>query len=140
MGLFDMFKGDAAQALTPKLAFASAMVYMMAADGQFEEEEIGQLVAATGGDRPLLDTALKYVRKTPLEAFLAQVPAALSAPQRLFVLTNLCDSLLADGSAAAAEQALFGRFLSAFDVSEEAFRPYFEVIALKNNRGVLGAQ
>lgn len=138
MGLFDMFKGDAAQALTPKLAFASSMIYMMASDGQIEEEEIGQLVAAIGGDRTLLDSALKYVRKTPIDAFFAQAPATLSAPQRLFVLTNLCDSLLADGSAAPAEQALFGRFLAAFEVSENTFRPYFEVIALKNNRSVLG--
>lgn len=139
MGLFDMFKGDAEQALTPKLTFAASMIYMVGVDGQIEEEEIGQLISAIGGDRALLENALKYVRKTPVDAFLQKAPASLSKEQRLFVLTNLCDSLLSDGSAAPQEQALFGRFMSAFEVSEESFRPQFEVIALKNNRNVLGA-
>lgn len=138
MGLFDMFKGDAAQEMTPKLAFASALIYMMSSDGQVEEEEIGQLISALGGDRPLLDAAFKYVRKNNVDAFLQQAAPVLSEPQKLCVLTNLCDSLLADGSAAQAEQALFGRFLAAFAISEERFRPYFEVIALKNDRSVFG--
>lgn len=139
MGLFDMFKGDTVQAMTPKLAFASALIYMMAADGQIEEEEIGQLVSAIGGDRALLDNALKYVRKNNIDTFLQQAAPALSEPQKLCVLANLCDSLLSDGSAAPAEQALFGRFLAAFAITEERFRPYFEVIALKNDRSVFGS-
>lgn len=139
MGLFDMFKGDAAQPMTPKLAFATSLIYMMAADGQIEEEEIGQLLSAIGGDRPLLDNAVKYARKNNVDTFLQQAAPALSEPQKLCVLANLCDSLLADGSAAPAEQALFGRFLTAFQVSEERFRPYFEVIAMKNDRSVFGS-
>lgn len=138
MGLFDVFKGDAVQPMTPKLAFAASLIYMMSADGQIEEEEIGQLVSALGGDRPLLDSALKYVRKSNVDAFLQQAAPVLSEPQKLCVLTNLCDSLLADGAAAPAEQVLFGRFLSAFGVTEDRFRPYFEVIALKNDRSVFG--
>ena len=38
--------------------------------------------------------------------------------------------------AAQAEQALFGRFLTAFGFSEDAFRPHFETIALKNDKSV----
>ena len=59
-------------------------------------------------------------------------------PQKLCTLTNLCDSLLADGNAAPAEQVLFGKFMTAFGVSEERFRPYFDVIAMKNDRSVFG--
>jgi hypothetical protein len=44
--------------------------------------------------------------------------------------------LLADGAAAQEEQRLFGRFLTAFGFSEEAFRPYFETIAIKNDKTV----
>ena len=53
-----------------------------------------------------------------------------------FIGSHLCDSLLADGSAAHTEQALFGRFLTAFGFSEDAFRPHFETIALKNDKSV----
>ena len=136
MGLFDMFKGDAAQQMTPKLAFASSLLYMMSSDGEVGAEEIGQLVAALGGDRPLLDSALKYARQNNVDAFLQQAAPVLTEPQKMCILANLCDSLLSDGSAAQAEQALFGRFLNAFGVSEEQFRPYLEVIALKNDRSV----
>ena len=136
MGLFDMFKGDAAQTVTPKIALWASLLYMMSADGDVEQEEIGQLVSVLGGDRAALDNALKYVRKTGLDTFLQTVPAILSEPQKRCILINLCDSLLADGAAAPQEQALFGRFMTAFGFSEEAFRPYFETIALKNDKSV----
>ncbi|WP_371323140.1 TerB family tellurite resistance protein [Dechloromonas sp. ZY10] len=136
MGLFDMFKGSNNEEMTPKLAFAAALLYMMSADGQIEEEEVGQLISALGGDRATLDAALKYARKNPVDAFLPQAAAVLSESQKLCILTNLADSLLADGNAAAAEQALFNRFLSGFGIGEEQFRPYFEVIVVKNDRSV----
>ncbi|MEY4978559.1 MAG: hypothetical protein RLZZ352_829 [Pseudomonadota bacterium] len=136
MGLFDMFKGDAAQAMTPKMALGASLLYMMSADGNVEQEEIGQLVSVLGGDRAALDNALKYVRKTSLDTFLQTVPATLSEPQKRAILINLCDSLLADGSAASQEQALFARFMTAMGFSEEAFRPHFETIALKNDKSV----
>lgn len=139
MGLFDVFKGDSAQAMTPKLAFAASLIYMMSADGQIEEEEIGQLVSAIGGDRATLDNALKFVRKNRVDAFLVQAAPVLSEPQKLCILTNLCDSLLADGNAAPTEQVLFNQFMSAFGVSDAHFRPCFEVIAMKNDRSVFGA-
>ena len=137
MGLFDMFKGDAAPPLTPKLAFASALLYMMSADGEIEQEEIGQLIGVIGGDRALLDDAVKYTRKVPLDQYLAQAPGQMNEAQKLCVLINLCDSLLADGSAAPQEQALFGRFLHSFGLTEEQFTPHFQVISIKNDRSVL---
>ena len=138
MGLFDMFKGDAAPALTPKLAFATALLYMMSADGEIEQEEIGQLVSVIGGDRALLDDAVKFTRKVTLDQYLTQAPGQLNEAQKLCILVNLCDSLLSDGSAAPQEQALFGRFLQAFGVPEAQFAPHFQVIAIKNDRSVFG--
>ena len=136
MGLFDVFKTETAITLTPKVAFTASLLYMISADGQIEEEEIGQLLSVIGGDRNLLDSAIKFARKTPVDAFLPQAASLLSEQQKLGVLTNLCDSLLADGEAAPQEQALFARFLTAFNIGEERFRPYFDVIALKNNRRI----
>lgn len=52
------------------------------------------------------------------------------------ILTNLVDSSLSDGQAEPEEQVMFAKFLQAFGVAEERFRPFFEVLALKNDRGV----
>lgn len=137
MGLFDMFKSSGEEEMTPKLAFATSMLFMVGADGEIGDEEIGQLVAALGGDAKLLERAIKYARKVSLENFLQQAGGMLSQQQKLYILTNLCDSLLADGHAEPQEQALFEKFLQAFKISQEEFRPYFSVIAFKNDRNVL---
>ena len=49
-----------------------------------------------------------------------------------------CGAGLADGVAAPQEQAMFGQLLGAIAVSEDQFRPYFQAIAIKNNRSVFG--
>ena len=59
MGLFDMFKGSTPE-LTPRLALATALLFMISSDGELGQEELGQLLATIGGDERLLDNALKY--------------------------------------------------------------------------------
>ena len=56
------------------------------------------------------------------------------------ILVNLIDSSLSDGEAEREEQMMFGKFLQAFDISEERFKPFFEVIVLKNDRSVFTNQ
>jgi len=138
MGLFDMFKSEPPK-LSPRMALAAGLLYMIASDGQIEEEEIGQLQSVVGGDRALLESALKYLRGVPFDQFLQAAPGVLNEAQRLCLLVNACDSLLADGVAAPQEQAMFGRLLSALGMSEEQFGPYFQTIAVKNNRSVFGS-
>jgi len=121
------------------MALAAGLLYMLASDGQIEEEEIGQLQSVVGGDRSLLETAVKYWRAVKFDQFLHDVPAVLNDAQRLCLLVNACDSLLSDGVAAPQEQAMFGQLLQAMAVSEDQFRPYFEAIAVKNNRSVFGS-
>ena len=36
MGLFDMFKSDSGDKMSPHLAFATALLYMMSADGEMD--------------------------------------------------------------------------------------------------------
>jgi hypothetical protein len=60
----------------------------------------------------------------------------LSDAQKMCILVNLIDSSLADGQPEPEEQALFAKFLAAFGVSEERFRPFFEVIMIKSDRTV----
>lgn len=149
MGLFDMFKGDTGAQMTPHLAFATSLLYMMSADGEMDHEEVGHLLSVLGGsddgrgnigvgtnNQALLDNALKYRRKNSVETFLTEATPLLSDAQKMCILVNLIDSSLADGQPEPEEQMLFGKFLQAFGVSEERFRPFFEVIALKNDRSV----
>jgi len=147
MGLFDMFKGDSEE-MNPHFAFATSLIYMIGADGKVENEEVGQLLAVLGGsesggtigvganNKQLLDRAYRYYQKTPVETFLAEATPMFTDAQRMCVLANILDSSLSDGDAAPEEQALFSQFLQAFDISEERFKPFFDVIALKNDRNV----
>ncbi len=135
MGLFDVFKTEPPK-LTPRLALAVGLLFMMAADGEIEPEEIGQLQSVVGGDQELIHTAVKFMRSIRYDKFLVEANALLNPQQKLCVLINMADSLLSDGSAAAAEQQTFILALNAFGMTEESFKPYFETIALKNNRGI----
>ena len=153
MGLFDMFKSDSGDKMTPHLAFATSLIYMMSADGEIDHEEIGHLLSVLGGEeqgngtvgvgaqnQALLDNAVKYRRKNPIDTFLQEAAPLLSDAQKMCILVNLIDSSLVDGQPEPEEQALFGKFLQAFGVSEARFRPFFEVIVLKNNRSVFTNQ
>jgi len=136
MGLFDMFKG-APPELTPKLSLAVGLLHMINADGHVEAEEIGNVLQALGNDKALLDAAGRYARAKDIDSYLAESAKLLNADQKMCILLNLYDSLLADGVAAPEEQALFSRFLSAYGVSEQSIEPYTVGIALKNKREVL---
>jgi uncharacterized tellurite resistance protein B-like protein len=151
MGLFDMFKGDTEE-MTPHFALATSLLFMMGADGEYDNEEIGHLLSVLGGsneggsigvganNKALLDRATKYVRKNNLDTFLAAVSPILSDAQKMCMLVNLIDSSLSDGQAEQEEQVMFGQFMAAFGVSEERFKPFFEVIVLKNDRSVFTNQ
>ena len=68
MGLFDVFKSEPLK-LSPRLALAVGLLYMMASDGEIESEEIGQLQSVVGGDQELINTAVKYLRSVKYEQF-----------------------------------------------------------------------
>jgi uncharacterized tellurite resistance protein B-like protein len=135
MGLFDAFK-SAPPALTPRLALAVGLLFMMAADGQVEEEEVGQLRSVVGGDKELIQTAVKYLRSVKYEQYLVDSAALLNEDQKLCLLINMADSLLSDGRAELSEQQTFSKALAQFGLSEDAFKPHFATIALKNNRAI----
>lgn len=148
MGLFSMFKGDSGDKMTPHKAFACALIYSMGADGEMDPEEVGHLLSVLGGaneggtigvganNRALLDSAIRYVRQNRPEQFLAEATPLLSDAQKMCILSNMVDSALSDGQAETQEQELIGRFQQAFGISDEKFRPFFEVIVMKNDRSV----
>ncbi|ALG67593.1 TerB family tellurite resistance protein [Beggiatoa leptomitoformis] len=148
MGLFDAFKTDAGTTMTPHLAFAIALIYMMYADGEVDNEEVGQLLSVLGGKkknnvigvgengRQLLESAKRYVKSHTMQQFIADTASLLSDAQKMCILVNLIDVSFADGEPESEEQTLFGKLLHAFGISETRFTPFFEVIALKNDRSV----
>lgn len=135
MGLFDAFKSEPPK-LSPKLSLAVGLLFMMAADGEIESEEIGQLQSVVGSDGDLIQTAVKYLRSVKYEQFLSEASALLNSQQKLCVLINMADSLLSDGHADPAEEKIFIQALTSFGMTEDGFKPHFQTIALKNNRTI----
>ncbi len=148
MGLFDRFKADQGQQMTPHLAFAASLIYCLGADGEMDNEEIGHLLSVIGGskergqigvggnNRALLDQAMRIARTKPLDQFLAEVTPILTDAQRMCILLNLVDSAMSDGEAEGEEQELVGRFQRAFGITDERFVPFFEALHAKNDRTV----
>ena len=131
-GEFKLTTSDKLSDLSPHLAMAVSIVYMMSADGSIGQEEIGQLEAMVGEFEGLQEFALQFVRKTKRGDFLSQAKHALDKPQRLCVLLNVCDSMMSDESIGMLEDKLFVTMLDAFAVKESAFKKYYEVLELKN--------
>ena len=118
--------------ITPHLAIAASLLYMMAADGDIAEEEIGQLQVVIGEFEHLQDFAMKYVRKVKMNQFCSQVTSVLNADQKLLILANVCDSMMSDGKVVEIEKRLFENLLDAFDVSEKQFSSYYAPLEIKN--------
>ncbi|MDX2102872.1 MAG: TerB family tellurite resistance protein [Alphaproteobacteria bacterium] len=148
MGLFDMFRGDKAETMTPHLAFATSLIYCMGADGEMDNEEVGHLLSVLGGEssggsigvgannRALLDAAIKYARKNRPDAFLREVSGMLTDAQKICILMNMIDSALSDGQPEREEQELINQFQTAFGISDERFAPFFQALMIKNDRTV----
>jgi len=132
--LLGSYSSEAAQKhqLTPHMILAASILFMMSADGEVSEEEIGQLSAVVNPYEGLQAAAMSYVEKVSLKEFISGAQNILNAEQRLYVLLNLCDSMLADGVADAREVAIFNQFLEVFGFSEHAFKPHYSVIYIKN--------
>ncbi len=124
--------------LSPPLVLAAALLYMMLSNGEVEKSEIDQLQSVIGKNADLLRCAVDYVQNVPVEQFIADAPNVLGAPDKLCVLTNMCDAMLSDGQADAVELDLLARLTEAFGLTDDEFQPFFEAIALKNDKTVLG--
>lgn len=124
--------------LTPYLALACGLLYMMASDGELEAEESSQLQAVLGGDKAVLSYALRYVQSVPVAQFFTISAELLSVKDKWCILTNVCDALLSDGHADPSELALFSQMTQAFGLTQAQFQPYFKILALKNDKSVLG--
>ena len=124
--------------LTPFLSLAVALLYMLMADGEIDDHESSQLQAVIGGNQDVLELAYEYVETISVEQFLTDSKPVLSNEDKLCILCNLCDCLLADGVCQAVEEELFQKICSAFGYSKKSFSTYYSAIALKNEKSLLG--
>jgi hypothetical protein len=120
----------------------------MSADGEMDNEEVGHLLSVLGGEKSggsigvgaqnkqMLDRALNYRQKNSIDKFLEEATPILTDAQKMCILMNLLDSAFSDGEAEPEEQALFAKIQAAFGVSDERFKPFFEVLMIKNDRAV----
>jgi uncharacterized tellurite resistance protein B-like protein len=120
------------QPMTPHLALACALLYMMTSDGAIGAHEVGQLEAVIGGFDQLQEVALVYVRSVKMMAFLDEASVVLTPEQKLYILTNVCDLMLADGEIADVEDKLFLSMLRAFGYNEASFARFHQVLEVKN--------
>jgi len=132
LGSYSLKYSNNTPEITPHFALAVSLLYMLTADGSIGTEEIGQLEAVIGEFEGLQAAALKYVRSTKLKPFLKLVVPLLSVEQKLYILTNVCDSMMADGNVAALEDKVFVTILTAFEFNEASFANYFQVLEVKN--------
>ena len=124
--------------LTPFLSLAVALLYMLMADGEIDDHESSQLQAVIGGNQDVLELAFEYVETIALDQFLKDAPAVLSNEDKLCILCNLCDCLLADGVCEQVEDALFQKICISFGYSAKSFTTYYSAISLKNEKSLLG--
>ncbi len=137
MGFFDKFSSTVE--LNPAIALAGSMIYIMASDGELAEEEMAYLVSTLqsfGDAEELVRSASKYSKNKDLETFQKEANEVLNHDQKMTVLANLIDLLLADGRAEEEEQELFFSFVHAFGVSEDEIQPFIDIISIKNDFAV----
>jgi uncharacterized tellurite resistance protein B-like protein len=120
------------QSMTPHLALACALLYMMTSDGSIGSHEVGQLDVVIGEFDGLQKVALAYVRSVKMKSFLDEASVVLTPEQKLYILTNVCDSMLADGEVANVEDMLFLSMLRAFGYNEASFARFYQVLEVKN--------
>lgn len=125
--------------LTPHLSLVTGVIYMMIADGEVSEQESSHLQSIIGGNEEILHRALSYVEANSIDEYLETLPKILSNAQKVCILMNICDSIMADGELADDEKELFSRFLASVGLTEESFKPYLRAISVKNERDILGS-
>ena len=122
--------------LTPPMVLASALMYLMLAEG-----EIGAADGvATSSEfvTPLLQSTKAYVHAVPFERFLQDAPGLLTVKERLSVLVNVCDGMISDGNIHEAEKKIFDQLTIAFGIKPQALETFLEAITAKNNKAALG--
>lgn len=118
--------------MTPHLALAVSVLYMMSADGSIDKHEIGRLETLVAEFDGLQSLAVAYVKQTKRERFIQEAAYALNEAQKLFILLSVYDTMSADGVIALTEGKIFDALLLAFGFSHTTLASYVQVLEDKN--------
>lgn len=118
--------------MTPHLALAAAVLYIMSADGSIDQHEIGRLEMLVAEFDGLQKLAVAYVKQNKRERFIQEVAYALNEAQKSFILLNVYDTMSADGVIAVTEDKIFQALLSKFGMAESALTKRLQVLEDKN--------
>ena len=124
--------------LTPPLVLTIGLMYIIASDGEVDAAESSQIQSVIGHNEELVHFASEYVRSVPLAVFLSRARQGMSREDRLCILSNVCDAMLADGVVHEVEQKTFDLLRSAFGIPPQEFAPHSDTLQLKNDKSVLG--
>ena len=124
-----------------RLLLAAAVIYMGSASGDISREQWGHLHSVVGENEPLLDKALEKVRNTPIDDFLVELLEKLQTEeQKLCVLLNAYDCMLADERSTSEELLVFEKFKNSFALEIKDLDVYLSGILIKNNIRLLGSR
>jgi len=121
-----------------RLLLASAIIFMAASSGAISKEQWGQLHSVIGANDELLKKAMDKVRETSIDDFLIELEKKLTSDeQKLCVLLNIYDSMLADEKITPEEDVIFSKFKEALVTSSTELELYFKALKIKNNIPIL---
>lgn len=137
--------------MTPIHALATSVAYVINADKKASVEEKARLLAllhkhVSRGDmgelemREISTKAFETAKTMDVDRFLDKEIADLSNGQRLGILINLYDIMLADGLTVDGEVRIIQKFERAFDVDSPTRQALREVLLLKNDPAIFTSQ
>lgn len=134
MGLFDGFPSNSVQ-LNPQVALVAGMIYISAADGTLDDNEIAD-ISRVVPDRAALDGAMQFVRRTPYQQFLAEAARLLTPAQKMCLVLNAADMAMSDGHLASEEQQKLIQMQQYFQIPDAHLQPCIQTLMMKNNLNV----
>lgn len=132
--------------MQPLDILATAVAYVITADGKTTIEEKAKLVTMLGKHvanndlsqadlQSMTQSAFSNVQKIPVEKFLT-VTASLSSGQKAVLLLNLYDVAAVDGSISMGEKVVVEAFEEALKIDENSMKTARNIIAYKNDTSV----
>jgi len=118
--------------LNPHLVWAVLMIYLTASDGSIGSTEYQRLQSVMGDFPGLLKYGAQYALMVKAETFFISASNFLNIEQKIFILINAYDLMLADGRIRPAEKLAFSKMLLSFGYTEELFHDHHLTIAAKN--------
>jgi hypothetical protein len=122
--------------MAPMMAFATALLFAAAEDGEIDPLEELSIKSACGGDDELLGAALRYYNSHTIDDLLPLL-GKLGKEQKLCVFANLLDILMSDGMLRTAEFALADKLAHAMGIQPADRAALDSALRIKNHTAVL---